>query len=254
MRLSLSSETARGATPRELIAACARRGLVGLELHLPDLLLEGGAAALADAAALGRTAANAGVAVCGIYRPRLPASEIVATAIAAAAFDAPAVVPVAGFDRALLTDAAAAFALRGARLLLAHDTDPRVADAIRWLMDAVPHREALGLAWEVRPGVDDPARVPDVLDATGAGLAYVRLHGGGPEAQAQGGMGIGALMARLTLTRYQGPIVLTPSDPRYHVAWNAWLGRGGGWGCGSRQSEPDAVHLEVPLRRTLEVR
>lgn len=254
MRLALSSEAARGATPRELIAACARRGLAGLELHLPDLLLDGGVESIADATSLGATARSAGVEICGIYRPRLAADEIVASAAAAAALGAPLVVPVWGFDRALLPRACEVFAEHEARLLLAHGTDARVVDAIRWLADAVPNRDVIGLAWEVRPGADDPARVPDVLEAAGSWLRYVRLHGGGPEAAAQAGMGIGALMARLTLVRYAHPLVLTPSEPRYHVAWNAWLGRSGGWGCGSKHAERESARPVASLRPLLEVR
>lgn len=254
MRLCVSSEAARGATPRELIAACARRGLAGLELHLPEPIRTGGAEHALEAATVACTARDAGVEVCGLYRPRLGAAEIDAAVTLAAAMDAPVIVPVSGVDRVVAAEAAAAFAQRGARLLLAHDSDPRVVDAIRWLIDPLPGDETIGLAWEIRPGVDDPGRLPDVLETAGGALRYVRLHGGGPEAQAQGGMGIGSLMARLTLARYSGPLVLTPSDPRYHVAWNRWLGRGGGWGCGSRAGKAEATAENVTHRPALEIR
>lgn len=254
MRLSLSSEAARGATPRELLAACARRGLAALELHLPDLLLDGGAQAVADATAVGRTARDQGIDICGIYRPRLTEEEIAASATTAAAVGAPIVVPIWGFDRTLLPRATEVFAAKGARLLLAHGTDARVVEAIRWLVEPVAQGDTVGFAWEIHPGSDDAARVPDVIEAAGDSLQYVRLHGGGPEAHSQSGMGIGALMARLTLTRYAGPIVLTPSDPRFHYAWSAWLGRAGGWGCGSKQSDSATVVLDPPLRPALEVR
>ena len=45
------------------------------------------------------------------------------------------------------------------------------------------------------------------------------------------------------LARYGGPLVLAPGAPNALAAWRLWLGRGGGWGCGSKQSGPPLVTL-----------
>lgn len=74
-------------------------------------------------------------------------------------------------------------------------------------------------------------------------LRYIRFRGGGPEAAQQSGLGVGALMARLALARFAGPLVLAPSTPKYRYIWHAWLGRAGGWGCGSKQADASLVSL-----------
>src|SRR5690606_2264793 len=133
---------------------------------------------------------------------------------------------------AVLTGLVKRAAEAGGRLLLLHGTDPAVAERLRRVAEAFPGG-AVGLAWEVDPAAADPARVPGVLAAAGPPLEYVRLRGGGHESAAQPGMGVGALMARLALARYAGPLVLTPTTPAYRHAWRSWLGRSGGTGCGS---------------------
>jgi sugar phosphate isomerase/epimerase len=244
MQLSLSSTAAPDASLEELLAGCTRRGLGGLELSEGDghaLSLStspGAAAAMAD------YAREAGVSICAIQVASIRPDELDAAARLAAAVEAPVIVPLKGFDRAALPRAADAFAARGARLLLAHGSDARVHEAARWLLEPLPGAAAVGLAWDVRPGVDEPARIGDVLDAAGEALRYIRLHGGGPESQAQTGQGVGALLATLALRRYAGPLVLTPSTPSYRYVWSAWLGRAGGWGCGSKQSDETLVTLD----------
>ena len=244
MRLSLSSAAAPDASLDELLAGCARRGLSGLELAEGD----GHALSLSTTpgvgAAMADYARDAGVAICAIHLPSLARDEIEAAACLAAAMDAPLVVPLKGFDRTVLPRAAEACSDRGTRLLLAHDSDARVPEAVRWLLEPLPHGDAVGLAWNVRPGVDEPTRIGDVLDAAGEALCYIRLHGGGPESQAQTGQGVGGLLAALALRRYAGPLVLTPSVPNYRYVWSAWLGRAGGWGCGSKQSDATLVTLD----------
>jgi len=244
MRLSLSSAAAPDAALAELLAACARRGLAALEL------VEGhahGVTAELDAAradAVHGAASDAGVAVCGLYREMLGAPELEPAARLAATLRAPVVVQADGVDPELLPAAAAAFTAAGAELLLAHGSDPDVVELINDSLAGLPESRPVGLAWEVRPESDDPALIGRVLAAAGPRLRHVRLHGGGPESAQQTGRGVGALMARLALARYTGPLVLTPSDPRFHYVWRAWLGRAGGWGCGSKQSDPSIVMLE----------
>ena len=59
--------------------------------------------------------------------------------------------------------------------------------------------------------LDEPARIGDVLDAAGEALCYIRLHGGGPESQAQTGQGVGGLLAALGAgtTRRMGKAALS---------------------------------------------
>jgi hypothetical protein len=76
-------------------------------------------------------------------------------------------------------------------------------------------------------------------------LRYIRFIGGGPEAALQEGRGIGTLMGRLALAGYNGAVILAPSATRYRVAWESWLGRRGGWGCGSKSAAAELVHLPV---------
>ena len=54
------------------------------------------------------------------------------------------------------------------------------------------------------------------------------------------------MMRELALAGYGGSLALAPSDQRYRVVWNAWLGRRGGWGCGSKAG----AHASLPVSRT----
>jgi hypothetical protein len=100
------------------------------------------------------------------------------------------------------------------------------------------------VAWDADPRARDLTGPGAwLLDAAGARLRHVRLRGGGPEAVEQEGRGVGSLMARLALAGYAGTVALAPSGPRYRVIWDAWLGRRGGWGCGSRSEDRTLVTL-----------
>lgn len=244
MRLSLSSATAPDAALADLFAACVRRGLTGLELveghgHGVSTDVEASRAEAVHAAAR-----EVGIRICALYREGLERAELERTARMVAALGAPLVVAAAGVDRQILPEAFIAFRAAGAHLLLAHGSEPAAVELLRRFLATLPDTETVGLAWEVRPKRDDHELVGGVLRAAGPHLRYVRLHGGGPEAAEQTGMGVGALMARLALARYARPLILTPSDPRYHYIWRSWLGRAGGWGCGSKQSDPSLVTLE----------
>jgi hypothetical protein len=82
-----------------------------------------------------------------------------------------------------------------------------------------------------------------LLARLGGRLRHIRLLGGGPEAAAQEGKGVGELMGRLAIAGYSGSVILSPSSTRYRLAWQNWLGRRGGWGCGSRQEAASLVCL-----------
>lgn len=241
MRLGLSSAAAPDLPLADLVEACGRRGLSALELVAGD-----GHGVGADPGAVAPSlerAREAGVPVAAMLLGGDPA-EWAAGAELSARLGLPVVVPASGIGVDGAVRAGRSFAAAGGRLLLLHPTDPEAVRALRAVAEALP-AGSVALAWEVDPSTDDPSHVPDVLDLAGPRLAHVRLRGGGPEAMEQTGRGVGALMARLALARYGGPLILTPSTPRYHQAWRAWLGRGGGWGCGSRQSDPSLVTLPL---------
>lgn len=105
----------------------------------------------------------------------------------------------------------------------------------------------LEIAWEADPleGIP-PATTAALLDDHGMRLRHVRLRGGGPEADLHEGRGIGGMAARLALGGYTGSLILTPSSARYRIAWQSWLGRRGGWGCGGKDSAPELVTLSGP--------
>jgi hypothetical protein len=110
------------------------------------------------------------------------------------------------------------------------------ADPASWIESVIASGVPVG--WHIDSTVERVAEaLPRLLENPGL-LSYIRLEGGGPESAMQEGRGIGDLMRRLALAGYSGPLILTPSSPRYRVAWSTWLGRRGGWGCGS-----STVHL-----------
>ncbi|HET8657059.1 MAG TPA: hypothetical protein VFL93_16155 [Longimicrobiaceae bacterium] len=244
MQLSLSSAAAPEAALAELLAACARRGLAALEL------VEGHAHGVGSepypplGEQVSRATRAAGVAVCALYAAAPGRHGLTAVARVAAELSVPIVVPVAALAGDRLPEALRLCSEAGAALLLAHGSDPARVGTLLEELASLPGGEGVGLAWEVRPETDDPDGMAGVPAAAGPRLRYVRLHGGGPESARQTGHGVGALMARLALARYRGPVVLTPSNPQYHYVWRAWLGRAGGWGCGSKQSDSSLVTLE----------
>ncbi|HEX2166693.1 MAG TPA: hypothetical protein VHG09_05585, partial [Longimicrobiales bacterium] len=117
-------------------------------------------------------------------------------------------------------------------------------DASAWHADLAA--SGIDCAWQVDADcLDIPAAADLLLRNSRPVLRYIRVIGGGPETAQQEGRGIGALMGRLALAGYDGPVVLAPSSTRYRVAWETWLGRRGGWGCGGRSSAAELVHLPL---------
>ena len=236
MRLTLSSSAAPESTLGDLLEICQRRGFAGLELDVPSGRFRPEGAAIDEVRV---RAERAGIRITALRMDPAGAGDE-ASLDAARALDAPVVVP-------LLAEAAAhrlaeRCAAAGARLVLVVRSDPHAARIVHRIADAVGG-ETVSLGWDIRPERDEAEAVPEMLAATGSRLGYVRLYGGGPETATQTGLGVGALIARLAIARYDGPLVLTPSDGRYHRAWESWLGRRAGWGCGSKTADPDLVTL-----------
>jgi hypothetical protein len=235
MQLTLSSAAAPDAPLDELAEVAHRRGFAGVELAWSDAHGIGATAQAQPAAASDADAVPAALRVAALRVNDANAARDPELLRRAASLNAPVVVPgiAAGPELDALAEL---YAAAGARLLVCHATD---AEEVARLAAGMRHHppQTLGLAWEVRPAQEDLAAAAAVLAATGERLGLVRLYGGGPEALEQTGQGVGTLMARLTLAGYAGPLVVTPSTPRYAYAWRTWLARKrGGSGCGSKAS------------------
>jgi sugar phosphate isomerase/epimerase len=244
MELALSSAAAPDLPLDDLLAACQRRGLSGLELAAGDA--HGVSPALPAAAldAVRARAAEAGVRLLGYRVGRLEEAGDPLALRLSATLGIPVLLPCGALLATGMHALAERYAATGATLLLAHRTWMQEAASARGFVH--PARSGtVGLCWEVDPGAAVAEQAHPVLRAAGDSLKYVRLSGGGPEAVEQTGQGIGSLMARLALARYRGPVVLVPSTPRYRQAWRAWLGRRSGWGCGSRSADATLVVLNA---------
>ncbi len=241
MRLGLSSAAAPDLSLADLLGGCQRRGLAALELVLGDAHgVHSGADAAQIEGAL-RQAERADVQLAALACPTSDEDHAEEAIRLAARLGMAALLP-AGLTAARAGALVGVAREVGAQLLLQHGTDPAAAAELARLVESLP-AGAAALAWQVDPRADDPALVPAVLRAAGAHLAYARLRGGGPESAEQTGQGVGTLMARLALARYGGPLVLLPTTPRYRYIWSAWLGRAGGWGCGSKEQDSSLVTL-----------
>lgn len=224
MRLGISSDADPQATLDQLVAACGRRGLSALELRVMGEAgsVRGGAAAewLSGAAALHGDRAPA---VTGLL---VDVADAEALALRSAGLDTPLVLAgdASPAERLTLAD----------HLTTAGYTVLPLMEgpAGCWMDDALAAGRPV--AWQIDDQVSDPAGDLRRILQRPRLLAYVRMAGGGPETTEQGGRGIGEAMTRLALAGYAGPLILTPSSRRYRVIWSTWLGRRGGWGCGSK--------------------
>jgi hypothetical protein len=225
MRVGLSSDAAPGATIAELLDTCERRGLGVLELRVGGV----DTAALHDVLRAG--AHNESIA--GLFADD-------------ASYSAGLVSAASASNVTVVLDSGASYA---SRMVEARRAAPRgctvlplmSGPAVRWLDAAVLAR--VPFAWQIDETCTDPAGDAAQILHHASLLAYVRLVGGGPEGVMQEGRGIGAVMKQLTLAGYAGPLILTPSSPRYRVAWATWLGRRGGWGCGSKAERSTSLKL-----------
>jgi hypothetical protein len=239
MRLGLSSGAAPDATLDELLAACRRRGLAGVEL------VEGHAHGVTPTTGAGMASGAPAVAEDG---PGILAFRC-ATEATALSGDAarlsrhlgcPVISPT--IPPAVLLEAAAArYRDAGGVLLLSFPSQPDAVLRAAELADRAGG--GVALSWDLAPGEASGASTGDTLAAAGAALRHVRLYGGGPEAPLLEGRGIGELAVQLALAHYAGPLVLTPSTDSYRQAWRSWLGRRGGWGCGSSRERGTLVSL-----------
>jgi sugar phosphate isomerase/epimerase len=239
MRLSLSSAAAPDASFHELLEVCARRGLTGLELevgHGHGLDVSPG---WADRATVARDAAAAtGIRIAGL---RLSPADLEADpgdlAALSLSLGAPLLVPAAAVE-------SAPRGITSGLVRVILPSGPAAIEAFDRLDRGVRPAARLALALDVDPTIGDGATfAAEVLDRSGGRLRHIRLNGSGPEAVMHEGRGIGALLARLALSGFDGTLALAPSSSRYSVIWSAWLGRRGGWGCGSKTADRELVAL-----------
>jgi hypothetical protein len=239
MRLGLSSAAAPDATIDELLAACVRRGLAALELRQQDAHGVTGAPDGIGGAEAQERARAAGIEITG-FRSETGGEDLSLARVAAAA-GAP--VLVGGCCVRARAHRAAGLRAVGVEVAVALEGDVP--------LDALERAAACGaqVAWDanvVTGGLGGTAA--RLLDRLGGRLRHIRILGGGPEAAMQEGRGVGELMGRLALAGYTGTVILSPSSTRYRVAWQTWVGRRAGWGCGSKEEDPSLVRLcGVPL-------
>ncbi|MEX2572112.1 MAG: hypothetical protein WD737_12500 [Gemmatimonadota bacterium] len=228
MRLALGSEALPESDLEDLLDASRRRGFAGVEL------VAGGAHGIGPTEPLVFGALRARHEEIVAYRAAdAEAATSAAGARLAGRLGAPVVSPAWRSKPGRLAKAADHYAAAEGELLLS--VPPRIAEveAVRAEIEALD-TGSIGIALDVQPMRDDLSAIQTVLAAAGPRLRIVRLHGGGPEGAAQTGRGIGHLMAALALNRYAEVVVLTPTGKATLRMWAAWLGRAGGWGCGSK--------------------
>jgi sugar phosphate isomerase/epimerase len=240
MRTALSSAAAPRATLDDLLAALTRHGLASVELRMGDghaLDVTSSPDAL-NAAADALRAAQ--VRVAALLDDHGVPTEFAMRAVRA--LDTQLVIGTAAslYERLQRADAA-----RAAKVPVAVLVGGRQADADARVVRAAGHR----VVWEAHPDDAPLAEVCDrVIAASADALVGVRVCGGGPEGSLHEGRGIGALMARLAVAGFDGALILAPSDRKYHLLWESWLHRHGGWGCGSRAADPvERVRRTVPM-------
>ncbi len=235
MRSGLSSEAAPDASLADLVSALRRHGLAAIELRAGDA--HGISGALPEKALFEgmMLAADADVAISG-YTDNGSDNEA-------------DLVMLSRVVRCLiLVDGTRPFEERLERASRLREGGVHVAVVVRDDAAVMDARTSVALGLQVA-WVADPSRGPvggtasQLLSECGERLVHVRLLGGGPESVMHEGRGVGELMGRLALAGFEGAVILAPSSPRFHVAWATWLGRRGGFGCGSKASDDSLVTL-----------
>lgn len=233
MRLLLSSDTLPGAPLDELIQACRRRALGGLELSV----------GIGQGHGLDER-------VCPLHQQ--DGGRCVPETVTSVAWLR---LPRATSLIMLMVWSGAAHQMKAGLLLQEPVLDPPVATPLALVHGAEPadvqaaatwaRRHGARTCWDVAPGTWDAETVDRVLDVTLPTLAHIRLPGSGPEADDARSEGVGGLLTRLALRGYAGTIALVPSAWADHALWQRWLLERRGWGCGTaaaKQARRAALH------------
>lgn len=228
MRTALSSAIAPRASLDDLLTGLTRHGLDALELRLGDEHALDASASASTLTSAKHLIADAKAQVVGFLDETGANPEDVVGLVHA-------------FDSRLLLGTSLAFDVRMEQARKAAQAGVPVAVVVggndaasdAGLVKNAGHQ----VVWEVHPNNSELGSLSEaVIAACGDSLIGVRLCGGGPESQLHEGRGIGTVMARLAIAGFAGFLSITPSDRKYHVLWETWLGRRGGWGCGSKAS------------------
>lgn len=229
MSLALSMVVAQDDDLDALGSAAQGRGLDGIEI-----VIDGAA----DAAAVIARARATATHVVSLHA----AQELPLGAFARASGELGVPLSASPEQAAMLSAATIAelgreFAAHQGRLLLGFHSDTEVASKLAQALREAGSPASLGLAWELRPHIDDLRTCGPILLAALDHLQLVRLHGGGPEQRDQDGRGVGRLFVDLTLAGYRGPIILLPSGPEQLPRWRDWLSSRKIIGCGTASGD-----------------
>lgn len=230
MRTALSSAVAPRASLNDLLAGLARHGLDALELRMGDQHTLDASANASTLTSAKQLITSAGAQVVGFLDELGTDPQSVAGLVHA-------------FDSRLLLGTSLPIDQRLESARKAKDAGIPVAIVVGGTNAAQEAAQVkasgYSVVWEAHPALSSLGDTCQaVMQASGDSLVGVRLCGGGPESQLHEGRGIGTLMAKLALSGYTGFLSITPSDRKYHILWETWLGRRGGWGCGSKASTP----------------
>jgi hypothetical protein len=248
MQLGLCSAAAPDASLDELLGVCKRRGLGTLELRAGDAHGVGPGTHRGNRAKL--TPANRDLRIGGAEAAeRARAAEIGISGFRSesGAGDAELSVVAMAAGAPVLVDGGTGVCERIERSKALAAAGIPVLAVVRGSGAELERAAAagIGVAWDADAAEGGLGTTAErVLRLAGDRLRHIRLLGGGPEAALHEGRGVGELMARLALAGYDGALVLSPGSRDYHVAWENWLGRRGGWGCGSRSQDPSLVRLD----------
>lgn len=238
MKLSVSTAACPGLALDALDEASRARGLSGVELVVSTT---------DDAATIADRVRAADARVVAVRAKRFDERAPGALARISGALGVPLSVPPAALSavsQGSLARLARVFADAGGTLAIGVGTalDP-ILVALTALRDA-GDPASIGLAWELRPSDEDLGAASAVLLAARDRIRVVRLHGGGPEQHDQEGRGVGAVFVDLALSRYDGPVVLTPSSEGTLPRWREWLSSRKPTGCGSSHAS-DELAVDV---------
>lgn len=233
MRLGLCSGALPDATLHELLEAATRRGISALELRAGD-------GHRIDPARPFEAAAEVDCAyVPGVEIVAFRTSELVKPQRLARLGELLSV--------PILIDGPTELDIRLQRGCCVHDHGTSAALVVRGpgaLEEArVARDRGLDVAWDAGLEGGSPGRtLAALLEEVRPQLRHIRLHGGGPEAALQEGQGVGEMIGKLAIAGYDGTVILTPTSARYRAAWQGWLERRGGWGCGAKAGPAGGAH------------
>lgn len=235
MGLAISTRVAPELTLPALAAACRSRGLDGLELDLVANDLE----------TIEPRIQGTDARLVSLRISTIEPVDALALCKLSARYGIPVSISAKALSPEALSGIANTFRGETAKLLLEAGTNLDEMLALLATIRLAKASPMVGIAWEIRPSKEDLEDASAVLFACREHLGLVRLYGGGPEQREQDGRGLGMLLTDLALSRYTGPIVLSPSREETLLRWAQWLASKKSAGCGTMA---EASRIEVDVR------